>query len=86
MVAKICQFWDSLPHQVQCLIFAFVSGFGAATAHAYEDAGFAMSWGELHHLLPTFIAAGVVAARAYYMVPKGKNGHGGPPVSGPPVG
>lgn len=72
MFTKLKAVWSSLPHQVQALIVAFVSGFGAAAAHAYEDAGFHMSWGELHHLLPTFITAGAVAARALYMMPKGK--------------
>jgi hypothetical protein len=69
MIQKLKAFWASIPHPVQALIVAFVSGAGAAAAHAYEDAGFHMSWGELHHLLPTAIAAGVVAARALYMVP-----------------
>ncbi len=69
MVNKLKAFWASLPHQVQALIVAFASGVAAAAAHAYEDAGFHMSWGELHHLLPTFIAAGVLAARALYKVP-----------------
>lgn len=72
MIQKLKAFWASLPHLVQAGIVAFVSGFGAAAAHAYEDAGFHMSWGEVHHLLPTFIAAGVVAARALYMMPNGK--------------
>jgi hypothetical protein len=66
---KLKTLWGSLPHPVQALLVAFASGFGAAAAHAYEDAGFHMSWGELHHLLPTFIAAGVAAARILYMVP-----------------
>lgn len=65
---KLKAFWASIPHPVQALIVAFASGFLAAAAHAYEDAGFHMSWGELHHLLPTFIAAGAGAARALYMV------------------
>jgi hypothetical protein len=66
---KLKALWASIPHPVQALIVAFASGFGAAAAHAYEDAGFHMSWGELHHLLPTFIAAGAAAARILYMVP-----------------
>lgn len=66
---KLKALWASLPHQVQALIVAFASGFAAAAAHAYEDAGFQMSWGELHHLLPTFVAAGVTAARILYMIP-----------------
>lgn len=66
---RLKAFWSSLPHQTQALIVAFGSGMLAAAAHAYEDAGFHMSWGELHHLVPTFIAAGVVAARALYMNP-----------------
>jgi hypothetical protein len=68
MIQKLKAFWASIPHPVQALIVAFASGFGAAAAHAYEDAGFHMSWGELHHLAPTFLAAGVAAARALYMV------------------
>lgn len=66
---KLKAFWASIPHPVQALIVAFASGFAAAAAHAYEDAGFHMSWGELHHLVPTFLAAGVAAARILYMVP-----------------
>lgn len=69
MIQKLKAFWASIPHPVQALIVAFASGFAAAAAHAYEDAGFHMSWGELHHLLPTFVAAGALAARALYMVP-----------------
>jgi len=72
MIQKLKSFWCSLPHQAQAVILAFASGFGAAAAHAYEDAGFHMSWGELHHLFPTFITAGVIAARALYMMPSGK--------------
>ncbi|MCU1338854.1 MAG: hypothetical protein JWO19_4435 [Bryobacterales bacterium] len=66
---KLKSLWASLPHPVQAMLVAFASGFLAAAAHAYEDAGFHMSWGELHHLLPTFVAAGVAAARILYMVP-----------------
>ncbi len=69
---KLKALWASIPHPVQALLVAFASGFGAAAAHAYEDAGFHFSWGELHHLLPTFIAAGVAAARILYMVPSRK--------------
>lgn len=69
MIQKLKAFWASLPHQVQAVVVAFASGFAAAAAHAYEDAGFQMSWGELHHLVPTFIAAGIAAARILYMVP-----------------
>ena len=69
MIQKAKALWASLPHQVQALLVAFATGFAAAAAHAYEDAGFHMSWGEVHHLLPTFIAAGVAAARILYMVP-----------------
>ena len=71
MIQKLKALWCSLPHAVQAVIVAFVTGFGAAAAHAYEDAGFHMSWGELHHLLPTFLAAGVAAARVLYMIPSG---------------
>ncbi len=66
---KLKTLWGSIPHPLQALLVAFASGFLAAAAHAYEDAGFHISWGELHHLLPTFIAAGVAAARILYMVP-----------------
>lgn len=69
MIQKAKALWAGLPHQVQALLVAFATGFAAAAAHAYEDAGFHMSWGEVHHLLPTFIAAGVAAARILYMVP-----------------
>lgn len=69
MIQQFRAFWGSIPHALQAAIVAFLSGFLAAAAHAYEDAGFGMSWGELHHLLPTFVTAGVVAARALYMVP-----------------
>ena len=66
---KLKTLWGSIPHPLQALLVAFASGFLAAAAHAYEDAGFHISWGELRHLLPTFIAAGVAAARILYMVP-----------------
>lgn len=69
MIAKAKALWARLPHQAQAVIVAFATGFAAAAAHAYEDAGFHMSWGEVHHLVPTFIAAGVAAARILYMVP-----------------
>lgn len=69
---KLKALWASIPSPAQAVIVAFLSGAGAAAAHAYEDAGFHMSWGELHHLLPTFLAAGAVAARALYMVPSHK--------------
>lgn len=72
MYQKLKTFWGSIPNPVQAAIVAFLSGAGAAAAHAYEDAGFHMSWGELHHLLPTFLAAGVAAARILYMVPSRK--------------
>lgn len=82
MIQKLKLFWGSLPHQTQAVIVAFSSGFVAAAAHAYEDAGFHMSWGELHHLAPTFLFAGVAAARALYMLPN--RGNGAVPAVRPP--
>ncbi len=66
---KLKALWASVPHPAQALIVAFASGVAAAAAHAYEDAGFHMSYGEFRHLVPTFIAAGAAAARVLYMVP-----------------
>lgn len=59
---KLKQFWASLPHQVQALVVAFASGAGT---YFLDNPHFTISRASLS----AAIAAGLVAARALYMIP-----------------
>jgi hypothetical protein len=79
-------FWNSLPHTVQGGLIAFASGFAAAAAHELSEPTACFSPSCLRHYVPTFIAAGVVALRAFYLIPStsAKNGNGNGPLPTPP--
>lgn len=80
MIQKAKQFWASLPHPAQALILAVTTAAGTAFAHAIEE-GNCFSTACLKHYAGTAIAAGLVAARAFYMVP-----NRGTPPAGPNPG
>lgn len=72
MLQKAKQYWASLPHFVQALIVAFIGGAGS------EIGKIAADWPNvcltslcLRHDLGLIVGAGVVAARAFYMLPNG---------------
>jgi hypothetical protein len=60
--------WASLPHPVQALLLAFGTAAGTTFIHALSEAN-CYSGACLKHYAATSIAAGLVAARAFYMVP-----------------
>jgi len=77
-------FWNNLPHTVQGGLIAFASGFAAAAAHYLTDETACFSLACVRHVVPTFIAAGVVALRAFYLIPSSHNGNGNGPLPTPP--
>jgi hypothetical protein len=66
---KLKQVWSSLPHQIQAATVAFSSGFMAAAAHVLSEPGACLSPSCLRHYVGTFITAGIVAVRGFYMLP-----------------
>jgi ABC-type Co2+ transport system permease subunit len=72
LIASVKAFWASLPHQVQaaCILFgtAVITTLGKEfQALIFGTANFTRS--SLQHDLSMAIVAGVVAVRAFYMVP-----------------
>lgn len=78
MIQKINNAWASLPHGVQAAIVTFVAAAGTTVAHAIEDGGVSFSVASVKHLAGTAVIAGVVALRAFYMLPSSKSGNGTP--------
>lgn len=71
--------WACLPHPVQALVIAFVGGCGAEVGRLAADfPNICISTSCAKHDLGLIIGAGLVAARAFYMLPNR------PPVSTPP--
>lgn len=65
---KLKALWASLPHPVQALVLAFATAAGTTFVHAIgEDGCFALEC--LKHYAATSVGAGLIAARAFYMVP-----------------
>lgn len=65
-------FWASLPHFVQALIVAFVGGAGAEIGKIASDyPNICLVVVCLKHDLGLIVGAGIVAARAFYMLPNG---------------
>ena len=69
MIQKLKALWASLPHQLQAGIVCFVSAAGVTAMHAFEDGGFVWTGAALKHLAGTAVVAGIVALRAFYMLP-----------------
>ena len=72
MIQKLKAFWASLPHVVQAAIVLFVSTAGTTIAHSIEDGIVPHNWVDVKHLLVSAIVAGIVAVRAFYLLPNGK--------------
>jgi hypothetical protein len=67
-IQKLQALWASLPHSVQAALLAFAAAAGTTFVHAISEGGcFAAVC--LKHYAATSIGAGLVAARAFYMVP-----------------
>lgn len=76
------KFWASLPHPVQAIIVAFLGGCSAELGKlgdAVVNAMLSGNWSAvcfslacLKHDIALTIFAGLVAARAFYMLPNGK--------------
>ena len=74
MISKLKVFWASLPHQVQAGVAVF--GSMALTTLAKEveqllSGNDAFTWLALRHDIAVAVMAGVVALRAFYMLPNG---------------
>lgn len=69
-------FWASLPHQAQAAITATAGGFIAAFVHTASEGSCytAVCW---KHYAATGIAAALMIARGFYMLPNRSNGNGG---------
>lgn len=67
---KLKAFWASLPHPVQAGLILFATTAGTTLAHAIEES-FCFSTQCLKHYAASAIVAGVVAVRAFYMLPNG---------------
>ena len=71
MIQKLKAFWASLPHIVQAGVVLFVTTVGTTIAHSIEDGIFPHTWADAKHMLGTAVVAGIVAVRAFYMLPNG---------------
>ena len=68
---KLKAFWASLPHAVQAIVVLFVTTAGTTIAHSIEDGVVPHTWADAKHMLGTAVVAGIVAVRAFYMLPNG---------------
>lgn len=83
MIQKLKAFWSSLPHPVQALVLSVATAMGTAVLHAASES-FCFDTVCLKHYIGVSVAAGLAAARAFYMVPnRGANGSSNPQL--PPV-
>ena len=80
---KLKAVWSSLPHPVQALILAFATTAATTFIHALSE-GNCFTVVCLKHFATTSLAAGAVAARAFYMVPNGRGSAPQAPPQPPP--
>jgi hypothetical protein len=71
-VNRLKAFWASLPHPVQAIAVLFVTTVSTTVAHSIEDGIVPHTWADAKHMLGTAVVAGIVAVRAFYMLPNGK--------------
>jgi len=71
MIQKLKAFWASLPHIVQAGVVLFITTVATTLAHSIEDGIVPHTWTDAKHLLGTAVVAGVIAVRAFYMLPNG---------------
>ena len=70
MIQKLKNFWSSLPHPVQALVVAFVGGCGAEIGNIAADfPNICVNAVCLKRDIGLIVGAGLVAARAFYMLP-----------------
>jgi hypothetical protein len=75
--------WASLPHPAQALVVAFLSATAEAVAHGLSEPNACFTKACLLHLAKSAVVAGVVAARAFYMLPNRGNPPQQPPANIP---
>lgn len=63
------QLWAKLPHQVQAAIVIAVSASATSLHHALSDPSACLQFHCLRHYLVTAVITGIVAGRAFYMLP-----------------
>jgi hypothetical protein len=68
MIAKIKAFWGTLPHSVQAAIVTFASAAFGTFVHAASEQG-CYTGACLKHYAATAITTGLIALRAFYMIP-----------------
>ena len=68
---KLKLFWASLPHQVQAAIIVGASATGEFAEHVIEMGQLPHSLADAKHLAGRALAAGAVAAWAFYRLPNG---------------
>lgn len=71
LISKAKQFWASLPHPAQAAVITFVGAAGATITHAIEEGRVPNTWADCKHLIGTAIVAGLIALRAFYILPNG---------------
>jgi hypothetical protein len=60
--------WAALPHALQAGLVSFASGFVATFVHAASEGG-CYTAPCLKHYAATAVTAGLIALRAFYMIP-----------------
>ena len=66
---KIKAFWGSLPHELQTAVIIGLSAAGETLEHVIEMGHFPSDWPGVKHLIGRTIAAGLIAAWAFYRKP-----------------
>ena len=69
MIDRVKAFWASLPHQIQAGVVAFLCAFGAAASQKFAEPNTCYSLTCLWRYLPTFLSAGVIGVKLFYMQP-----------------
>lgn len=66
---KLKALWARLPHPVQAGIVTFIGAAGATITHAIEEGRVPNTWADWKHLVGTAVVAGLIALKAFYMLP-----------------
>jgi hypothetical protein len=74
LIAKLKAVWASLPHQVQAGVTVFASMALTTLAKEFEQllsGNAAFTWLALRHDIAVAVMAGIVALKAFYLLPNG---------------
>lgn len=72
LFSALTTFWGGLPHQLQAILVAFAAAALGTLSKEFEallSGSQAFTWLTLRHDIASALAEGIIAARAFYMLP-----------------